>query len=79
MKYEGYRLARFAKPCPFCGSKRLMILPRERYENGYADNGYNSIECENCGAGISNCTMVQNDTYNNSVRAVLKLWNRRAA
>ena len=79
MKYEGYRLARFAKPCPFCGNKRLATLTRERYENSHVDYGYNIIECEKCGAGISNCTMVRDDTYNNSVRAVLKVWNRRTA
>jgi len=79
MRYEGYRLVRLAKPCPLCGSKHIAALSRERYENGYADSGYNTIRCENCGVEISNCTMVRDDTYNNSVRAVLKLWNRRAA
>lgn len=80
MKFgEGYVLAKFAKACPFCGSKRIRTMTHERYDNlHFSDTGYNSIECKGCGAFISNCTMHES-SYSESYSAVLKLWNKRAS
>ena len=79
MKNTGYVLAKFAKPCPFCGSKHLAALSRERFDELNSDRiGYSTIECDDCGARITNATLDATD-YSDSYRAVLKLWNRRCA
>jgi len=76
---SGYVRARLAKPCPMCGSKHIVTMDRDRFDElNYTNTGYSSIECDNCGLQLSNCTMKES-TYGESYKAVLMKWNRRAA
>ncbi len=76
---SGYVRARLAKPCPMCGSKHIITIDRDKFDRlGFSQTGYSSIECDNCGLEICNSTM-KDSTYGESYKAVLKLWNRRAA
>ena len=80
MKFdEGYELAKFAKPCPFCGNKMIQTMSQDRYNKlHFHESGYNTIECKACHVVIRNCTM-KDSTRSESYIAVLKLWNKRVA
>ena len=54
------------KPCPFCGSKRVLFI--EHDEQNYEDRTEGFILCEGCG--------FSSDTY--FVENAIQKWNRRA-
>lgn len=77
-KYEWQRYARLAKPCPFCGGRRLVTESRESFDSS-KNKSCTYIECLDCGATIYGEAVVEGTDYNTAQRNALKLWNRRAA
>ena len=74
--------ARLAKPCPFCGSRKVVTEAKEHFES-CGNKSCTYIECLNCGArlyGEVNYEKGLSDgTYNTAQRTVTKMWNRRAS
>ena len=74
MIYDFQTKAKLAKPCPLCGSKRIMADSPEYFaESHHTTVG---IECADCGLMFRDGA---GTTYNECYREVLKKWNRRAA
>ena len=75
--------ARLAKPCPFCGSRKVITESREHFEAGETKTCC-YIECADCGATIYGDPVRDEsgrfvEDYNTAQRGALKAWNRRAA
>lgn len=78
MKYEWEKIARFAKPCPFCGSHRVITENKENFDDA-VNKSCTYIRCENCGVSIYGDPVVGGIDYNEAQRNVLKVWNRRVS
>lgn len=64
------------KPCPFCGSDRLMVLPPTCDRNtpySAADRAYPVVRCSGC------YTDVPGKDFDASSKSAVEAWNRRAA
>lgn len=81
MKMDWEKTAVLAKPCPFCGSRKVVTETKEHFETSNKSCSY--ISCLNCGAQLYGDVIYENGsydtTYNNAQRTVLKMWNRRAS
>ena len=80
-KMNWEKRAALAKPCPFCGSKRVVTETKDNFYYGNMSCTY--IKCLNCGAILFGEVVNENGsyerTYNEAQRIVLKMWNRRAS
>lgn len=77
-KFEWQKTARLAKPCPLCGSRRVVTESRESF-NESENKSCTYIECLDCGVTIYGEAVVEGTDYNTAQRNVLKMWNRRAS
>ena len=79
MKYDFEMGARLAKPCPLCGSRKIVTSTRA-YEETVHDrmgsgNYYKTLECKSCGCRYTgDPAPTQDEAY----RLALRHWNRRA-
>lgn len=73
--------AKLAKPCPFCGSRKIKTLSRSFYE-AKDMNGATKMECESCGATLwcfHDGDLSDTVDYNDITRKAIMQWNRRAS
>lgn len=82
MKMDWAKPARLAKPCPFCGSKKIVTESREHFEASKCKTCTN-FQCTECGAMLYSMPVRSSDgwfsqDYNVVQRKALKMWNRRA-
>ncbi len=81
MKMDWEITAILAKPCPFCGSRKIVTETKEHFEEGNKSCSY--LECLNCGAQLYGEVDYENGlsdgTYKTAQRTVHRMWNRRAS
>lgn len=84
MKLDFEIPAIFAKPCPLCGSRKVITESKSHFYSG-EHKSCSYIECADCGVQVygnpvrdpENGGFIQ--TYNTAQHEALKLWNRRTA
>ena len=80
-KLDFQKKAVFAKPCPFCGSKKVITEKKDHFYESNKCCSY--ISCLNCGAQIYGDVIYENGSYetsyNKAQHIVLKMWNRRVS
>ena len=66
------------KPCPFCGSKNILISTREHYYSLYYDNGSATIaiHCPKCSLDLYEHDIVEFN-YEQKRKTLIKKWNTR--
>ena len=78
MKFEWQKIARLAKPCPLCGSRRIVTESKEHFDS-IENKSCSYIECLDCGVMIYGEGVTEGTDYNTAQRNVLRMWNRRAS
>ena len=77
MKYSWQTKAMFVKPCPFCGSKNLVIEKKDSFYDSNKSCTY--VECAECGVHVYGDGVLGGTTYNEAVHNAIERWNRRVA
>ena len=78
MTFEWEKIARLAKPCPFCGSRKVITETSDHFEDA-VNKTCTYIRCSECGVEIYGEADIDGVYYNQAQRNVLKVWNRRAS
>lgn len=78
--FDYQRRIPIAKPCPLCGSEKIISEKKSHFEKSNKACTY--LQCDDCGVEVYGNTELNDDgsyetTYGIALRRVLKKWNRR--
>lgn len=78
-KMDEKRLVELAKPCPFCGGKRLIVTDEETFNRLYEENGGACVRlwCVTCDLDLYDHSDGSN--YSARLKKLLNKWNTREA